>query len=76
MPVAGQRDPDQIRDVLTEWMARQMPIDLLTRDIDVFEEDHPDGGIQIIRLFREVAQEKNAAWALRVADKALEMIGD
>jgi aminoglycoside phosphotransferase (APT) family kinase protein len=25
MPVAGQRDPDQIRDVLTEWMARQMP---------------------------------------------------
>jgi hypothetical protein len=58
------------------WMARQMPIDLLTKDIDVFEEDHPDGGIQIIRLFREVAQEKNAAWALRVADKALEMIGD
>jgi hypothetical protein len=57
-------------------MARQMPIDLLTKNIDVFEEDHPDGGIQIIRLFREVAQEKNAAWALRVADKALEMIGD
>ena len=25
MPVAGQRDPDQIRGVLTEWMARQMP---------------------------------------------------
>lgn len=25
MPVAGQRDPDQIRGVLTEWMATQMP---------------------------------------------------
>ena len=25
MPVAGQRDPDQIRGVLTEWMAAQMP---------------------------------------------------
>ena len=25
MPVAGQRDPDQIRGVLTEWMAEQMP---------------------------------------------------
>jgi hypothetical protein len=58
------------------WMARQIPIDLLTKDIDVFEENHPDGGIQIIRLFREVAQEKNAAWALRVADRALDMIGD
>ena len=25
MPVAGQRDPDEIRGALTEWMARQMP---------------------------------------------------
>ena len=25
MPVAGQRDPEQIRGVLTEWMATQMP---------------------------------------------------
>ncbi|MFM2221090.1 MAG: hypothetical protein RLZZ553_838 [Verrucomicrobiota bacterium] len=57
------------------WMARQMPIDLLSKDINVFEEDHPEEGFQIIRLFREVAQEKNAAWALRVADKAIKVIG-
>ncbi|MEN9992006.1 MAG: hypothetical protein RLZZ224_1708 [Verrucomicrobiota bacterium] len=57
------------------WMARQMPIDLLSKDINVFEEDHPEEGFQIIRLFREVAQEKNAAWALRVADKTIEAIG-
>ena len=25
MPVTGQRDPEQIKGVLTEWMARQMP---------------------------------------------------
>lgn len=25
MPVTGQRDPEQIRDVLQEWMARQLP---------------------------------------------------
>ena len=25
MPVSGQRDPEQIRGVLTDWMARQMP---------------------------------------------------
>jgi hypothetical protein len=41
----------------------------------VFKEEHPEEGVQIIRLFREVAHEKNAAWALRVADKAIEVIG-
>jgi hypothetical protein len=79
---------DRFRDVIlpqmnwvfcsqySAWMARQVMLDLVMKDIRAFDEDHPDGELYTLQVFREFVKEKGAVWALSIVEKGIETVVD